>query len=569
MKKALILDGYIDEPACFGVPPYVSPYIRYLAGVLCEREYAVSYCTCDQWRQGTAPERIGSSDLTIVVAGMTVPGRYRGGTPLSLKELREMAALPRKGLFMLTGPILNGYTLRGGAKAIMLDLPEVDCLLPGNPEVSLAHFLDTGEIRTGLPRDNRRLACWARAGADIVRQHPWFPWIMAEIELSKGCDRQNGHCSFCTEGRGSLYEERDVDQAVSEVTALYRCGVRAFRFGRCANILAYGGEYTARGRRPRADALERLYRDIRNSCPELKVLHTDNANPLTIVRFPEESARAIEVIAKWNTPGDVLSLGLENLDPQVMKLNNLKVSCEEALTAVRIINQAGGRRKRNRHLPAVLPGLNFLFGLAGESRYSLEVNRDFLTRLLEEGLSVRRINIRRAIVHPGSSLEKLLSQAPSRLRDRDYRRWKRWVREEVDTAMMNRVAPTGTIIRNVMIEEKKGNINFGRPLGSYPPLIGIPGQSRRIGEIVDVAVTGHGGRSLTGVPFPLREGDMNPETLTAIPGIGKARARRLMEGHPSTLREALSHLDDPELIGQLELFCDPGHDAAHESRDSC
>jgi radical SAM superfamily enzyme with C-terminal helix-hairpin-helix motif len=26
--KALIVDGYIDEPAAFGVPPYISPKIR-------------------------------------------------------------------------------------------------------------------------------------------------------------------------------------------------------------------------------------------------------------------------------------------------------------------------------------------------------------------------------------------------------------------------------------------------------------------------------------------------------------------------------------------------------------
>ena len=33
-SDALILDGYVDEPTCLGVPPYISPYVRYLAGVL-------------------------------------------------------------------------------------------------------------------------------------------------------------------------------------------------------------------------------------------------------------------------------------------------------------------------------------------------------------------------------------------------------------------------------------------------------------------------------------------------------------------------------------------------------
>jgi radical SAM superfamily enzyme with C-terminal helix-hairpin-helix motif len=29
-----IVDGYVDEPAHFGVPPYVSTYPRYVAGAL-------------------------------------------------------------------------------------------------------------------------------------------------------------------------------------------------------------------------------------------------------------------------------------------------------------------------------------------------------------------------------------------------------------------------------------------------------------------------------------------------------------------------------------------------------
>ena len=32
--KWLVLDGYEDEPAAFGVPPYVGFHIRYLCGVL-------------------------------------------------------------------------------------------------------------------------------------------------------------------------------------------------------------------------------------------------------------------------------------------------------------------------------------------------------------------------------------------------------------------------------------------------------------------------------------------------------------------------------------------------------
>ena len=40
----LVLDGYEDEPAAFGVPNYVGFHIRYICGVLEERgiEYTLS-----------------------------------------------------------------------------------------------------------------------------------------------------------------------------------------------------------------------------------------------------------------------------------------------------------------------------------------------------------------------------------------------------------------------------------------------------------------------------------------------------------------------------------------------
>ena len=34
MKKFLILDCYVDEPTCLGVPPFVAPYPRYIYGAL-------------------------------------------------------------------------------------------------------------------------------------------------------------------------------------------------------------------------------------------------------------------------------------------------------------------------------------------------------------------------------------------------------------------------------------------------------------------------------------------------------------------------------------------------------
>ena len=49
--KWLVLDGYEDEPAAFGVPPYVGFHIRYLCGVLEQHRIDYHYMTIDQWRR--------------------------------------------------------------------------------------------------------------------------------------------------------------------------------------------------------------------------------------------------------------------------------------------------------------------------------------------------------------------------------------------------------------------------------------------------------------------------------------------------------------------------------------
>ena len=49
--KWLVLDGYEDEPAAFGVPPYIGFHIRYLCGVLEEHNVDYRYMTIDQWRE--------------------------------------------------------------------------------------------------------------------------------------------------------------------------------------------------------------------------------------------------------------------------------------------------------------------------------------------------------------------------------------------------------------------------------------------------------------------------------------------------------------------------------------
>src|SRR4030066_1210034 len=121
--RVLIIDGYVDEPACLGVPPYMAPYPRYIAGALIEKglpKEDITYRTIDRIRSHREPLRF---DLIIIIAGMTVPGKYLRASPVTLKEIRELSHL--EGTKIIGGPIRLGYGEEGGSTAKDLHIPGI------------------------------------------------------------------------------------------------------------------------------------------------------------------------------------------------------------------------------------------------------------------------------------------------------------------------------------------------------------------------------------------------------------------------------------------------------------
>ncbi|CVK31474.1 Radical SAM domain-containing protein (fragment) [Methanoculleus bourgensis] len=115
--NALIIDGYVDEPACLGVAPYISPYVREVAGVLSERGYTPGYVTIDQVRSDPAlVAGQGRGDLVVMIAGLTVPGTYIGGKPATLTEIQQLGTLLREPTTAIGGPIAFGYAPGWGEK---------------------------------------------------------------------------------------------------------------------------------------------------------------------------------------------------------------------------------------------------------------------------------------------------------------------------------------------------------------------------------------------------------------------------------------------------------------------
>ena len=537
-----LVDGYVDEPAHFGVPPYISTYPRYTAGALVDAGVPrdnITYHTIDALREERSRwADVAEADLLVYIGGMTVPGKYVGGTPAEPDEVRELA-WTADGTSLIGGPVRFGVgEANEGATETARDDLDFDFLAMADVEAAAYDLAHGGmEGFEDRYRSNEEIGRWARQGAFVVEEHPNHPdYLIAELETSRGCPYR---CSFCTEPMYGDPSFRSVDSVTGEVEALYGNGVRDFRLGRQADILAYGGD----GERPNPEALRALYGGIREVAPDLDTLHLDNMNPITVVEWPEKARAGIEVIAEHNTPGDTAAFGLESADPLVQAENNLNVTAEECFRAVRIVNEAAGWRpggdretapnhgpEAARRLPKLLPGINLLHGLKGEREETYEHNRQFLQRVLDEGLMLRRVNIRQVMAFEGTDMAET-GASVAHAHKEQFKQYKSEIRETVDNPMLQRVAPPGTVLPDVHLEYHQDGKTFGRQLGTYPLLVAVPGE-RELGQRLDVAITDHGYRSVTGVPHPLDVNSASMDELAAIPGIGRQRAGDIVVNRP-------------------------------------
>jgi radical SAM superfamily enzyme with C-terminal helix-hairpin-helix motif len=481
-----ILDCYTDEPAGLGVPPFIGVWPRYVAG-RCVQE--PTYLTIDDLRliryvqfvrqvvidppagrthievlnrtrsAEASREILDHIDRLLIVAGVQTPGKYLSARPGTLREIHKLLAEFHPQT-VLTGPVLMGGTqFRGGSAPQVPQAEDFDELYPYD-------FESYDELQP-----------WALRGAALIGQMPRLAKRIVEIETGRGCPRGVG-CSFCTEPIKHAVQWRQAEHVIEEVRTLMTHGAQAFRLGKQSCIYSYEGGDPQR--------IEALLSGL--SALQPTVLHVDNANPAMI------DERRTELFVRYLTPGSTAAMGVESFDPNVVAANNLNCTYDMAFDAIAVLNRIGGFRGDNG-CHTLLPGINILLGLVGETVETLERNLAALRRIVDEGWLIRRINIRQVVPFPGTALYEKLGREPLKGNRRYYSEWIDKVRREIDVPMLQRLFPIGTILRDLCSEVHNGNTTFMRQIGSYPILVAVR-ERLPLDEFFNVRIVGYMRRSL-------------------------------------------------------------------------
>jgi len=546
MGAWLVIDGYEDEPAAFGVPNYLGFHVRYICGVLESRKIEYNYLTIDKWRikykifnnpdERRKRIRQDFSDLEgiVILAGAVVPGKYIRGTPISRKELDDIISLFPEELPILCG----GWAIRnwryGGWSPLSKNL---FCAVQ-DTDATLNHYLNSGSWKN-QKRTSEEWSNWSIAGSrsKAVTTHPdlispnGFPGpLVYEVELYQGCVRFKRGCKFCIEPKKGIPIWRSPDEVISEITSALDSGVRNVRIGGATDIFSYQAEGVKELEYPipNPEPISEILYGVRND-ERLSILHVDNGNPSIISENIEPSEEITKILTDTLSDGAILSFGLESADPKVHEMNWLNCDPKQLKSAIRLINKYG-REKGERGLPKLLPGLNFIAGLNGESSRSYKMNLDLLRDIKDEGLWVRRINIRQV---EGLGFQEISAK--------EFHDFKKQVRQQIDNPLLKEMFPKGAFLKDVhwesqgnriRIPDQSSNpnywdekthgdpgITFGRQIGAYPILIGVPYRIP-LETNSDVIVTGHGMRSISGIEIGLNINLASQKQLEAIPGVG-------------------------------------------------
>lgn len=499
MNYDVIIDCYTDEPSGLGVPPYLSVHSRYIAGALKNKNIAYYYLTIDDLRftngerhfSNTYNKRIINktknafnvldilkyASNVYVVMGCFVKYEYVSAEPPTFLEVEELLnkfcnkQSKRILFYCLGGSELTRKNIR---KIIPNNL--FNEIIFGN---TYNYFIE--EKRNIFEPNYDKLKQITIDSASILKQID-RPLVM-EIETSTGCNRNPG-CTFCIEGmRGLPLQFREKEDIIEEIKSLYDFGALYFRLGRQPNFYAY--------KNCNVIEIENLFKGIWKSCPNIRTLHIDNVSPHNV--NTKEGRKITEIIAKYTTDGNITPFGIESFDPIVREKCNLNGSITDIHESISIINEYGKIRGKTG-LPKLLPGINIIYGLDGQSESTLKHNIKNFDKILKSGNWVRRVFIRKLTSPFGEQFDNYDQENL-----REFKYWNETMEKKFIIPMLKTVFPIGLEINELRMEMYKDGNSILRQMGTCPVRVVVPNKELVLDKFYKIKVVGYlGNRTIIG-----------------------------------------------------------------------
>ena len=495
-QQVVILDCYTDEPSGYGVRPYLGTHQLHLSQVLSHRGIAHHFITIDDLRyaasmRGIIPpptdlrairnttknssqalELISTANRVLVILGCFLDYNYFSCIPPRIDEIASY-------LKDLSADVIAYFILGTPADS------KSKSVLPFEGVGAFTQIQFGNAYRhanAGFPicppstfqaPDYKLLEEISATPPDLLAQiaDP----VICEIETGTGCNHPT--CSFCIESqKKQRVEYRSPESIISQVKVLYDSGIRHFRLGRQPNIYSY--------QRANPNKFEALLGGIRETCPEIRMLHIDNANAIDVIT--PAGIQFTKILVEYGTAGNVAPMGIESFDEKVRRVNAIRGSVDDIMRAIEIVSTHGEARGANG-LPKLLPGVNLIHGLPGADDASHLENLRHLRSILDQGLMTFRTFYRKLTPATGISL-----CGPSSVGEPKYEHYRRDIVEQFVIPMQERVYPAGLILHGDWEIIQKGSEMHGRLLGSTPIRIVLEGRvSSGCGIPLSVRLTGN------------------------------------------------------------------------------
>jgi radical SAM superfamily enzyme with C-terminal helix-hairpin-helix motif len=485
----VILDCYTDEPSGFGVRPYLGTHQIHLSQALGYLGISHYYLTIDDLRYCSRGDNGDSdnTDLSIInqtknsdnaldilheaaviyiIMGCFVDYTYFSSVPPKSDEvysyLKDTKA--RKILFYVLGTV-NGISPDYSNSKLSSIIDHVE---HGNTYRFVLENALVG-TRDFLNPNYQLLEEISSVEPNIVSQlrNP----IIAEIETGTGCSTP--FCYFCIESlRSPEVVYRTTKSIISQVSCLYRSGIRHFRLGRQPNFYHYHYQ--------NIEEVENLLSGIRKGCPEIETLHVDNGNIIHVIT--EQGIEITKLLVKYCTSGNIIPLGIESFDNTVRKAIRKVGSAEQAIQAISVINDIG-REKGLDGNSRLLPGINLIYGLPGQTSDTHKINIQYLQKILQKDFYTGRLFYRRMTRPTGISF----TDGPELTQE--YNGNFREIINSFVLPMQERVYPIGSIIRGRREVIWKNGDSYMRTLGTCPTRIVIRGKKLKSYMNYDVLIT--------------------------------------------------------------------------------